>query len=333
MSPSRRPSRRVPPKGRSLRHDPAPAPLAGHGGEAGETAATSELGTTGVRPGSRSANRAAKRAVGGVRPKTQQRGGSRRRSSNSPLIVLGIGAAVIVAAVILLGNPFGTPAASPTAAAAVTPVPSHGDGTCPTEQPASLAAGNVRTVTIETTKGTIVMKIDGALAPVATGNFVALVSCHFYDGIGFHRLMPGFVIQGGDPEGTGGGGPGYTIKDDPITTTYHRGTVAMARSSQPDSQGSQFFIVLADDADSTLSGTDPGYAILGEVTSGMDVVDAIAAMPNSGGQEGRALEPVIMTSVTVSGGTTPSAAPTSSTAPTAAPTTASTAAPSSTPAP
>ena len=69
-----------------------------------------------------------------------------------------------------------------------------------------------------TSSGTIVMRIDGSLAPIATGNFVALVACHFYDGIVFHRLMPGFVIQGGDPEGTGRGGPGYTIADDPITS-------------------------------------------------------------------------------------------------------------------
>ena len=321
MSPSRRPSRRVPPKGRSLRSDPRPDPFAdGEFDAGGDAASSSDLGPTGPRPGSRAANRAAKRSVGGVRAKTPQRGGSNRGGgvSNLPLVLLAIGAIVVVAAVVALGNPFGTPAASPTAAAAATPVPSHGDGTCPTSQPASLAAGDVRTVTIETTLGTIVMKIDGALAPNATGNFVALVACHFYDGIVFHRLMPGFVIQGGDPEGTGGGGPGYTIKDDPVTTTYHRGTVAMARTSQPDSQGSQFFIVLADDADSSLSGADPGYAIMGEVTSGMDIVDLIAAMPNSGGQEGKALDPVVMTKVTVSPATAPTAGPSagSTTAPT-----------------
>lgn len=323
MSSSRRPSRRVPPKGRSLRSDPRPDPFAEGEFEAGgDAASTTDTGPQGIRPGSRAANRAAKRAVSGVRPKTGQRGGSGRRSgANTPLIFLGVAAAVIVAAVILLGNPFGTPAASPSAstAAVATPVPSHGDGTCPTEQPASLAAGDVRTVTIETTKGTIVMKIDGALAPIATGNFVALATCHFYDGIVFHRLMPGFVIQGGDPEGTGGGGPGYTIKDDPITTTYKRGTVAMARTSAPDSQGSQFFIVLSDDANSSLAGADPGYAILGEVTSGMDVVDVIAAMPNSGGQEGTALDPVTMTKVTVSAAATPTASPGPTAAPTATP--------------
>jgi cyclophilin family peptidyl-prolyl cis-trans isomerase len=243
-------------------------------------------------------------------------------------VVLGLAVAAIavVAAVFVLGNPLGapTPSASggPTQAAAA----SHGDGTCPTSQPASLAAGDVRTVTIQTDKGTIVMQIDGARAPNATGNFVALVTCHFYDGITFHRLVPGFVIQGGDPAGDGSGGPGYTIKDDPLNGTYKRGTVAMARTGNPDSQGSQFFIVLSDDANSAL--TDPSvkypYAILGEVTSGMDVVDAIAAMPNSGSNSGNAaLDPVVMTSVTVtpaaspapsapSGSATPGPGPTSS---------------------
>jgi cyclophilin family peptidyl-prolyl cis-trans isomerase len=337
MSSSRRPSRRVPPKGRSLRNDPRTDPFAeGEFEDSGDTASTVDSGPQGIRPGSRAANRAAKRAVSGVRPKTGQRGGSGRRrgSSTTPLIFLGVAAAVIVAAVILLGNPFGTPAASPSpsAAAVATSAPSHGDGTCPTEAPAPLAAGDVRTVTIETTKGTIVMKIDGASAPNATGNFVALAACHYFDGIVFHRLVPGFVIQGGDPEGTGGGGPGYTIKDDPLVGTYHRGTIAMARTALPDSQGSQFFIVLSDDANAPL--TDPQnapypYAILGEVTSGMDVVDAIAAMPNAGSPGNEALEPVTMTKVTVTAGPASSTAPTASAAASPAPT----AAPSQTTAP
>lgn len=330
MSPSSRSGRRVPSKGRSLRFNSAPDPFASVDADA--AADDGMAGPSGVRPGSRAANRAAKRAVGGVRPKTAQRGGSGRRggSSNNALIALGIGAVVIVVAVIALGNPFGTPAASPSPAASQA---SYGDGTCPTSQPASLVPGDFKTVTIETEKGTIVMKIDGALAPIATGNFVALVKCHYYDGIGFHRLMPGFVIQGGDPAGDGSGGPGYTIKDDPITTTYKRGTVAMARTRDPESQGSQFFIVLADEADQALSGADPGYAVLGVVVQGMDVVDAIAAMPNSGGQEGTALDPVVMTKVTVTDGSpstptatpgasaaaSPAASPAASTTPTTAP--------------
>jgi cyclophilin family peptidyl-prolyl cis-trans isomerase len=111
--------------------------------------------------------------------------------------------------------------------------------------------------------------------------------------------MPRFVIQGGDPLRNGTGGPGYTIADEPVTTRYQRGTVAMARTPAPNSQGSQFFIVLDDGASATLSQANT-YAIFGSVTLGMETVDAIAAMPNSGGQEGTALQPVAMTKVTVS---------------------------------
>jgi cyclophilin family peptidyl-prolyl cis-trans isomerase len=156
-------------------------------------------------------------------------------------------------------------------------------------------------VTAETPKGTIVMKIDGSLAPNAAGNFVALAECGFYDGVVFHRLVPNFVIQGGDPTGTGTGGPGYTIQDQEVKGEYKRGTLAMARTSAPNSQGSQFFIVLSDDPAGPILESYRTYAIFGEVIEGMDVVDAIAAMPNSGDQTGnQALDPVPMTTVTVS---------------------------------
>lgn len=188
-----------------------------------------------------------------------------------------------------------TPAASPAAPTgggnAATP--------CPTTAPAPLPAGQTRTVTIVTAQGTMAIKVDGSLSPIAAGNFVALAQCGFYDGVTFHRLVPGFVIQGGDPTGTGTGGPGYTIKDEPVKGEYKRGTVAMARSSQPNSQGSQFFIVLDDAAGPALESYRT-YAIFGAVAAGMDVVDKIAAMPNAGDQSGnQALNPVAMTSVTV----------------------------------
>src|SRR6185369_8268710 len=156
----------------------------------------------------------------------------------------------------------------------------YGDGTCPTSQPASLASGTTKYVTINTDLGAIVIKVEGSLSPIAAGNFVAHVGCKYYDGVVFHRtasLGDGtpFVIQGGDPDGTGAGpGPGYSIQDEPVTTTYRRGTVAMARTSQPNSQGSQFFIVL-DDKDGTVLSSANTYAIFGEVVQGMDVADAI----------------------------------------------------------
>jgi cyclophilin family peptidyl-prolyl cis-trans isomerase len=155
---------------------------------------------------------------------------------------------------------------------------------CPTAQPDPMATTDVKVVTIGTDKGTIVMRIEGALAPIAAGNFLALVKCGYYDGVVFHRVVPNFVVQAGDGEFgrspnvyqglAGSGGPKYTIKDEPVTGTYTRGTVAMAKTKNPDSANSQFFIILKDLSSAELA---PRYQIFGHVTSGMDAVDAIAA--------------------------------------------------------
>ena len=192
-------------------------------------------------------------------------------------------------------------AAAPSAVAPSGAAPSEAvAGTCPTAEPAPLPAGETRTVTIETSQGTITLGLQADLSPIAVGNFVALAECGYYDGVVFHRIVPGFVIQGGDPTGTGTGGPGYTITDEPVTTEYHRGTVAMARTVQPNSVGSQFFIVVDDAARGALASANT-YQIIGEVTAGMETADAIVAMPNSGQNTGnQALEPVSMTKVTVS---------------------------------
>ena len=202
-----------------------------------------------------------------------------------------------------------TPESSAAASEAVHPGPTYPAG-CPTSQPDPLAAGDERTVTIATDKGDITIDVKGDVSPIATGNFVALAECGYYDGVVFHRLVPGFVIQGGDgqfgrspdviPDLVGTGGPPYTIKDEPITAPYTRGTVAMARTPQPDSVGSQFFIVLDDSVADALNSAQYGYQIVGQVTSGMEAVDAIAAMPNSGSPNNAAIDPVAMNKVTVS---------------------------------
>jgi cyclophilin family peptidyl-prolyl cis-trans isomerase len=200
-----------------------------------------------------------------------------------------------------------TPTPEPTPAGTARPGGIPAD--CPTEQPAPLDADETRTVTLATEQGDIVVTIEGARSPIAAGNFVALAECGYYDGVVFHRLVPGFVIQGGDgqfgrqPEidfnALGTGGPGYRIQDEPVTSTYRRGTVAMARTQQPNSVGSQFFIVLDDEAAFSLAQANT-YQIIGEVTAGMEAVDAIAAMPNAGQAAGNlALSPVPM-EVTVS---------------------------------
>lgn len=189
------------------------------------------------------------------------------------------------------------PDASATSSAATSAAPA---ADCPTSQPEPLAAGETRTVTLTTSKGDIAIAIEGELSPIAAGNFVALASCGYYDGTVFHRtatLQDGtpFVIQGGDPTGTGTGGPGYTITDEAVTTPYVRGTVAMARTSEPDSVGSQFFIVL-DDKDGEVLASANTYQIIGNVTSGMEAVDAIYAA--SGGEELPA-QPIAIDTATV----------------------------------
>ena len=166
--------------------------------------------------------------------------------------------------------------ASPSPSPTTAPAPSVAESTCPTSQPEPLPAGETRSVTMDTGLGSFVIKVQADLSPIAAGNFVALAGCGFYDGTVFHRVVPNFVIQGGDPTGTGTGGPGYEIQDEPVTTPYHRATVAMARTAAPNSVGSQFFVVLDDQAAGALSSANT-YQIIGEVTSGMSTVDAIAA--------------------------------------------------------
>ena len=180
-------------------------------------------------------------------------------------------AAFVPALLAVLLSACSTTASSPTAPPGLPTA-----GGCPTAQPAALPAGETRTVSIETANGRIVIRVSGDLSPIAAGNFAALADCGYYDGVVFHRVVPGFVIQGGDPTGSGRGGPGYTIADEPVTTRYQRGIVAMARTPEPNSQGSQFFIVLSDEAETALARANT-YAIFGQVVEGMDTVDAIAA--------------------------------------------------------
>jgi cyclophilin family peptidyl-prolyl cis-trans isomerase len=206
----------------------------------------------------------------------------------------------------------GGPSVAPSADASVAPsaapstaVDGYDPANCPTSQPAALPAGETRTVTIDTGLGTMDLAIEADLSPIAAGNFVALAECGYYDGVVFHRVVPGFVIQAGDgengrapgvdPSMVGTGGPGYTIEDEAVTTPYGRGVVAMARTSQPNSVGSQFFIVLDDEAEAALASANT-YQIIGRVAAGMETADAIAAAAD---QEIPS-DPVPMDDVTVS---------------------------------
>jgi peptidyl-prolyl cis-trans isomerase B (cyclophilin B) len=316
MSSSRRPGRRVPPKHGARSFPPLPS-------GAGPAADPSIAPPTEPARVTRSQNRAAKRAASGVDTR-RVRGrvsGRRSRGYNPAVLGLAIAAVIVVAAVFLVGNPFGSAGASPspvgseTAAGSATPAPTRVLTDCPTAAPAGLATGESRTVTISTPKGDIVIVVEANLAPVAAANFVALASCGYYNGVIFHRVVPGFVIQGGDGQyawsgdlqatSAGQGGPGYEFNDEPIVGDYTRGTVAMANSGA-NTNGSQFFIVVADQ-----SGSLPkSYTIFGHVTSGMDVVDQIVNAPRDANDFPD--DPVAMTSVTVAPGPTPTGSPAAS---------------------
>ncbi len=123
---------------------------------------------------------------------------------------------------------------------------------------------------ISTDKGDIVFTFFPEDAPAHTAAFMKLAEAGFYDGLVFHRVEPGFVIQGGDPDGNGTGGPGYRLKAEFSDRPHVRGTVAMARSSSPDSAGSQFYVCL-DDA----RFLDKNYTVFGQMTDGFDALDAI----------------------------------------------------------
>lgn len=146
---------------------------------------------------------------------------------------------------------------------------------------------------LHTEKGDIEIALAAAATPVTVNNFVFLAREKFYDGVIFHRTIPGFMIQGGDPTGTGMGGPGYRFEDESFAGQYQRGTVAMANAG-PDTNGSQFFIMHADYA------LPPNYVIFGQVTKGLEAVDAIATAPTQPGGEGsKPVAPVKIVSVDI----------------------------------
>lgn len=152
------------------------------------------------------------------------------------------------------------------------------------------------TATVRTNCGNFAFELDTEAAPKAAASFAALARDGYFEDTVFHRIVPGFVIQGGDPTATGAGGPGYKTKDrPPPDTTYGKGVVAMAKAADedPGTAGSQFYVVTADDA-----GLPPEYAVLGKVTSGMDVVERIGMLGDSSEQP---TQPVVIESVQIAG--------------------------------
>ncbi len=178
---------------------------------------------------------------------------------------------------------------------APTPKPDGG-----AEKPSGrLDPGAIYVVRLKTSCGGIAIRLDQKTSPKTAASFANLARTGFFDGTVFHRIVPGFVIQGGDPTGTGTGGPGYSTRDTPPRdAAYLQGTVAMAKSpvEPPGTAGSQFYIVTAPDA-----GLPPDYALLGEVVKGQNVVDTIGMLGDpASGQAGTPLQPVVIESAVVS---------------------------------
>jgi cyclophilin family peptidyl-prolyl cis-trans isomerase len=149
------------------------------------------------------------------------------------------------------------------------------------------------TATMDTSLGQLVIALDAASAPQTVNNFVFLARYHYYDGLTFHRIINGFVCQGGCPEGTGRGDPGYRFADElPPPGRYEAGSLAMANAG-PNTNGSQFFIVSGPQG----AGLPPQYSLFGKVVRGLDVVEAMQSVKTGRGDTPR--EPVVINSVTI----------------------------------
>jgi cyclophilin family peptidyl-prolyl cis-trans isomerase len=158
--------------------------------------------------------------------------------------------------------------------------------------PMCIDASKRYTAVMSTSKGDMTIELDPGAAPTTVNNFVVLARYHYYDGINFHRIIPGFVLQGGDPQGDGRGGPGYRFADElPAPGRYELGSLAMANAG-PDTNGSQFFVISGPDG----MRLPPQYSLFGKVVKGLDVV---ADIDKIGTPSGSPKEKVTINSVTI----------------------------------
>ncbi len=148
------------------------------------------------------------------------------------------------------------------------------------------------TATMETSMGTLVIALDAINAPQTVNNFVSLAAQHYYDGVIFHRIINGFMCQGGDPTGTGRGGPGYKFNDEPVKQKYQIGSVAMANAG-PNTNGSQFFLISGPSG----VGLPPQYNHFGQVVKGLEIVDAMQRVDTD--RSDRPRTDVVINSVTI----------------------------------
>ncbi len=172
------------------------------------------------------------------------------------------------------------------------------DGSAPVSQKFSSApemgidASKRYTATMDTSMGTLVIALDAINAPLTVNNFVFLALNHYYEGVIFHRIINGFMCQGGDPTGTGTGGPGYKFNDEPVKQRYQLGSVAMANAG-PNTNGSQFFLI----SGASGVGLPPQYNHFGQIVKGLEVLDAMQAVQTARGD--RPLTDVVINKVTI----------------------------------
>jgi peptidyl-prolyl cis-trans isomerase B (cyclophilin B) len=201
------------------------------------------------------------------------------RNRSVPVVKI-IGAVIAIAGILgLCACSLGQSSSAPLpSAVAVHPqAPCTGYKTWGIPNVAPLDTGKTYTAVVTTNKGVITIKLRPQVAPIAVQSFIFLAQHHYFDGVRFHRVVPGFVIQGGDPRGNGQGGPGYSVVEAPPSgLKYTRGVVAMAKTEiqDPGTSGSQFFVVTGPDAQ-----LPADYALVGKVSAGLNVVDRIATAP------------------------------------------------------
>lgn len=206
-------------------------------------------------------------------------------------IYLAVGVIVLVGTIFALSTDNQlkeTPMASKSSSESATSKPQ-----VPSAPSMMIDVNKTYTAELKTSAGNIVVHLNAKETPITVNNFVHLARNKFYDNTVFHRVIKGFMIQGGDPDGNGSGGPGYTFEDEPFSGEYRRGTLAMANAG-PDTNGSQFFIMHQD------YGLQKDYVIFGNVVSGLDVVDTIAtAEVKQSGEGSSPVQPVTVESVTI----------------------------------
>jgi peptidyl-prolyl cis-trans isomerase B (cyclophilin B) len=211
-----------------------------------------------------------------------------------PAAILGV--AAIAGIVVLIASSGGDDGGSPDKACTEVAAPQPKNVQDRGRPKLELERGKTYTATVETNCGQFVIELDSKRSPETSASFVSLARDGFYDGLGFHRIAPGFVVQGGDPNGDGTGDPGYKTREaPPDDVAYTEGVVAMAKGGQEPAgtAGSQFFVVTGPDAN-----LPADYAVLGKVTEGIENVKAMEALAST--EDGPPSEPIVMSRVVIS---------------------------------